>query len=284
VASQDDGEHFEEGGLWPISTIPRIHLSVRTRQLPRQLEILNGPMTNGVVYIRVLVNESTRAALSVGFEGAEGYRWHVEALRDLPGTADIWTPGIDGTEGSFLVSLDGSSRVILKVLNLAFDGYDPDFLIEERLPFSLDLDLVLEEVAIDIKPDSTVNPINLMSRGLTPVAILGSDTFDVRDVDVETLTFGSAGTIGTEPAHHAGSHFTDVNDDGFTDLLSHYRTRNAGFTAEDTEACVTGETLDGTPFEGCDSILIVGGVCGLGFELALLVPGLMWLRQRRCLN
>jgi hypothetical protein len=43
---------------------------------------------------------------------------------------------------------------------------------------------------------------------------------------------------------------------------------------------VTGQTLEGTAFEGCDSIVVVGP-CGLGFEVAFLLPLLMWLRQRR---
>jgi hypothetical protein len=136
--------------------------------------------------------------------------------------------------------------------------------------------------------------IDPLSRGVIPVAVLGSDTFDVADVDVMTLLFCSTPPRGTEagceasqkaaaPAHGGGGHFEDVNEDGFVDLLSHYRTQDAGLPLGATEACVSGR-FDGTTFLACDAIRTVGHstiACGIGFELAFLLPPLMLLRQRR---
>ena len=106
-------------------------------------------------------------------------------------------------------------------------------------------------VDIDIKPGSDPNSINPRSRGLISVAILGSDTFDVTDVDVTTLAFGPD---GASPVHIA---LEDVNEDGYVDLISHYRTQDAGFKCGDTEGILRGRTVDGVAIEGSDSVRIV---------------------------
>ena len=110
------------------------------------------------------------------------------------------------------------------------------------------------EVDIDIKPGSDPNSINAKGMGTISVAILGSAVFDVNDVDVTTLMFGPGGAT---PVHKAGGHLEDVNGDGFTDLVSHYRQKETGLAPGDTGACVTGITTNGSPIEGCDAVRVL---------------------------
>ena len=110
---------------------------------------------------------------------------------------------------------------------------------------------------VDIKPGSFPNSINIKSMGVVPVAILGSPEFDVTTIDVTTLSFGPAGAA---PAHDLSNpdtydeHLQDVNDDGFLDLVSHYKQKETGIACDDTEATITGVLIDGSPIDGTDSV------------------------------
>jgi hypothetical protein len=109
-------------------------------------------------------------------------------------------------------------------------------------------------VDVDVKPGSDSNSINPFSRGVVPVVIFGSEDLEVADIDLTTLAFGPDEAL---PAHGVGGHHGDVNADGFSDLVAHFRTEEAGIEFGDTESCLSGETLDGQFFEGCDTIQTV---------------------------
>lgn len=115
------------------------------------------------------------------------------------------------------------------------------------------------EADVDIKPGDDTNAINPKSKGVVPVAILGSDSLDVNDINRSTLAFGPNEAA---PAHKAGGHVEDVNGDGFPDLVSHYK--DTGIAKGDIQACVTGETNDGTALEGCDFVTVGGN--GKGYK------------------
>jgi hypothetical protein len=108
-------------------------------------------------------------------------------------------------------------------------------------------------------PESDTNPINPSSEGVIPVVILGSDSFDVADVEIASLAFGPSGAAFD---HDHGPHFEDVSGDGHIDLLSHFRVEYAGIAYGNRTACITGRTLTGTAFEGCDAVRTVPDMDG----------------------
>jgi len=119
-------------------------------------------------------------------------------------------------------------------------------------------------VEIDIRPGTQPNPVNSISAGVIPVAILSSAEFDApAEVDRASLTFGSsraeAGVAGRgrPGAQRPACAAEDVNRDGRTDLLCRFETRAAGFERGDTEGTVKGETLEGVQLTGTDAVVVV---------------------------
>jgi len=111
-------------------------------------------------------------------------------------------------------------------------------------------------VAIDIKPGSFPNSINLGSHGNVPVAIFSTATFDAKTVNPETVTLAGAPVRRTAHGKLQAS-LEDVNGDGLLDMVVHIQTQALQLTSTDTEAVLEGETFAGIPIRGVDTVRIV---------------------------
>jgi hypothetical protein len=121
----------------------------------------------------------------------------------------------------------------------------------------------VHSIDIDIKPNSDQNSINLCSKGVVPVAILGSNTLDVDDIKIGSLRFAEAAVkvVGKKDSQYSCS-YQDVNGDSNNDLVCNFEMPDiAVVDGESTDVAVNGELIDGTVIEGNDSITIVKDIC-----------------------
>ena len=110
-------------------------------------------------------------------------------------------------------------------------------------------------VTIDIKPGSSSNPVNPKSNGMLQVVVFGSPGLDTIQIDVAGLRMG---VNGLEAAPHKNYSFQDVNLDGDTDLVLHFRIPETGITCTTNQLLMTGQMLSGLPLTGSDIVTPVG--------------------------
>ena len=160
------------------------------------------------------------------------------------GTADDFDDWVDHTE------LDENNKPIIDEVNNIICA------IVDSLSFFAVFEQVLE-VEIDIKPGSGPNCFNINGHGVIPVAILGSATFDVLDIDNTTLLFDGL-KVRVRAKKGPLCNVEDVSGDLIPDLVCPFEDDPMNWIAAiSTTATVTGTLLDGTSFEGTDSICVV---------------------------
>lgn len=116
------------------------------------------------------------------------------------------------------------------------------------------------DVLIDIKPGSDPNCFNNNGTGVIPVAIFGSETFDVSQIDAATVSLVSMQVKAVGKSDKLLASIEDSNGDGFMDLIVKIHDEDGVFDLGEVEAELTGNLLqdfDSTPFKGVDSICIV---------------------------
>ena len=106
-------------------------------------------------------------------------------------------------------------------------------------------------ITIDIKPGSFPNAINLKSKGIIPVGVLSTSTFNAPELlNLSTFTFENATIV-----KHS---VEDVNNDSLKDLVMFFKTQDTTITCIQTSAALQGKRFDNGIVIGTDSIVTVG--------------------------
>ena len=114
-------------------------------------------------------------------------------------------------------------------------------------------------VEIDIKPGSDPNSINCRNDNeMIAVAVLSTAGFDALELDHSTVTFAGATESHTDQAgDQPQRHEEDIDKDGDSDLVFHFRLGETVLTCDSLEGTLAGETWEGTAVNGSDAVRMV---------------------------
>ena len=151
-------------------------------------------------------------------------------------------------------SLEGEDVCISFVVG-ALD-YDEGLLSVSVDDISFNIETAIP-VTIDIKPGSEPNYFNNDGHGVIPVAILGSQDFDVTTIDAGSVMLQGLAVKAVGKSNKLLAHYEDVDSDGYDDLVVQIEDDDLVFEEGDTTATVTGNLNNGMPIQGSDTICIV---------------------------
>ena len=202
----------------------------------------------------------------------------------------LLSDGLTVDEAGTLAAANLAKAEGIRIITIAVEGADEPYM--ESLASSADdfytaddtnLEAAFEEIAgticttrvvnLDIHPTSCPNPLSLNAKGLLPVSINGSETLDVNEIDVSTITlegvspvFSSIEDVSTpfevnleEPLDPYSC--TTLGADGFDDLTLKFdyeelRAALGAFERDDVMILeISGLMNDGTEFIGRDIVI-----------------------------
>ena len=172
-----------------------------------------------------------------------------------------------------------------ELCDLEIDCQPGDSQCEEGQVCDIEMDECVFVGSVEIKPGSCQSPLNVRSRGMLPVAILGSDDVDVSTIDPATIVITREGFDPLEPIRYSyedvgapsegdpcvcedpdGDELDeDSEGDGQTDLTLKFRTQELveGLGLKEVESreiiplTIMWESEDGTPLMGEDCVKII---------------------------
>jgi hypothetical protein len=140
---------------------------------------------------------------------------------------------------------------------------------DKRMVIYTKPEVTLVDVAMDIKPGSCHNPLNIKSKGVLPVVILDGEGFSAGDIDPETITLKGISPVrwaiddvATAAATQDTQCDTDYSD-GIDDVVLKFDTRTMvaalGNVADGDVVALplSGALLDGTEIVGQDIVTIL---------------------------
>ena len=170
--------------------------------------------------------DESKRPLDAGCETVDGPFFACFRTEDLPGSQTLPDIVIDDSPAACLSYNDYGN------------GWE-DLYVDWDFPGSVSIYATLEcqpvGYALDFKPGSCPNPINVKSQGKLPAAILGTEDFDVSDIDPESIMLACGAEpirwnycdVGTPVDPDAEPcECNELGPDGYIDLTLKFRTQD----------------------------------------------------------